>query len=127
MNDNKRNPNEAESSGLADLPGIDLEAGLRVARHNHAVYRRLLAKFRDGWSGYRQAFDDARATDGETRLLAHNLKGVAANLGIVEVQRLAGELEALCSQSPPAASTDGHHQRLFEELERVLAGLRTLD
>lgn len=131
MPDQQSTSRPATDTALPDLPGINLEAGLQVSRHNRAMYRRLLLKFRDSWADYRQVFDAAPGDAVAVCDLAHNLKGVAANLGIEQVQRLAAELEASYRESPADRSaldfTAAARKRLFDELDRVLAGLRMLD
>jgi signal transduction histidine kinase/CheY-like chemotaxis protein len=81
-----------------DVPGLDVERGLRNALGRAPLYRNLLEKFCKN-----HAHDSAQL---ETALaepewpyamhLAHTLKGVAGNVGATRLQAIAAKLEAAC-------------------------------
>ncbi len=119
-----------DESDLPNLPGIDLSVGRSVTLGNDKLLRRLLIMFRDSQRGFGARLLAARA-DGrhdDAVRIAHNLRGVAANLGIVSVQPAAAALEARCHAS--ARSDDEAIEPLLQavltRLEPVLAGLEPL-
>ena len=93
-----------EAAALHNLPGLDVELGLKSVRGRVASYRRMLGKFaanhRHDPEKLRQALATGDAT--EARRLAHTLKGVSAMLGVVEVQAYATAIETACREERPA-------------------------
>ena len=81
---------------LPDIDGLDTADGLKRVGNNIRLYRKLLAKFRD--SNTKSAEQIRRAlTDGDMELaqrLAHTVKGVSGNLGALEMQTAAANLES---------------------------------
>ncbi|MBT9584040.1 response regulator [bacterium] len=79
------------------LEGVDVAGGLARVAGNAPLYRSLLLDF----AGQQQSLADSlqAALNSEDahqlRLLAHTLKGVAANLGLEELHPLAARLENL--------------------------------
>ncbi|MDA8411758.1 MAG: response regulator [Treponema sp.] len=126
-------PREAgRETPTADLPkieGIDTEGGLRRVIGNRNLYRDLLRRFSEGQRDFdariREAFESGNLQLAER--LAHTLKGVAGNIGAVEVQAVAGELEA-CINGKALKSAAGLLERLstiiattLEKIDRALA------
>jgi two-component system sensor histidine kinase/response regulator len=76
------------------IPSVDVAAGLRRVGGNRALYTRLLRQFAER---YRQTPSRLAGLVESNRAQAehdaHAIKGVAANLGITELQALAGKLE----------------------------------
>jgi PAS domain S-box-containing protein len=77
------------------LPGIDRTTGLRRVAGNEALYHKLLLDFH---REYATGIDRIRAALGEGRLAdaerqVHTLKGVAGNIGAMELHRTAQELD----------------------------------
>jgi PAS domain S-box-containing protein len=136
-------PSSASEDDVVDslvaIPGLDVEGGLRRVLNKVSLYRRLLEKFASD-----HADDPAkiRAAIGDRTLfvrLSHTLKGVASNVGAVEVQAAAARLEARGKEAanekmsddeealqPLIASLEACHapliQRLCEVLTRAAAG-----
>ena len=83
---------------LPDIDGLDAAGGLRRAGKNPKLYRQMLATFARDYADYSDAFANyfAHAQWEEAERLAHTLKGLAGTLGINDVPRPAGELEAAC-------------------------------
>lgn len=114
-----------ESPGLPDLPGIDIDIGLRSTTNKEALYRRLLLKFANSNRDFEEDFTDALAIDLESAArAAHTLKGTAANLGMTELYDAATRLETACrDQAGPVESQLG---LVIEKLDIVLLGLDRL-
>ncbi|MDH5354271.1 MAG: Hpt domain-containing protein [Gammaproteobacteria bacterium] len=91
--------NTDQAHELPDLPGIDVQAGLKVTRNNVQLYRRLLLKFLDGQQNYLDQFAEARSQQDHLAMsrVAHTLKGVAGNLGISSIYDIVVKLEAACN------------------------------
>ena len=88
------------------LPGINLQDGLRRVAGNRELYLRLLTQFMA-----EHAEDDGKLAAAcqqseyeAAARIAHSIKGVAGNLGLVAVYDSAAELEAvLCGSNKQAA------------------------
>jgi CheY-like chemotaxis protein/HPt (histidine-containing phosphotransfer) domain-containing protein len=87
-----------------DLSGIDVAVGLE-AWGSEDVYRKFLGKFAEQYGktgsdilAHLQAEDLAQA-----KTLAHKLRGSAGTLALIDVHRLAGELEGLLSGAASAS------------------------
>lgn len=113
-------------SELTAIVGLDVERGLKTLNGNQAVFIRLLRRF---------AIENANDTVGlrgwieqsewdEARRLAHSLKGVAGNLGAIEVQRMAGELEAAIRARRDAAAIEWLSVQLEGEMDRISSAIR---
>jgi PAS domain S-box-containing protein len=87
-----------------DLSGIDVAVGLE-AWGSEDVYRKFLGKFAEQYGktgseilAHLQAEEPAQA-----KTLAHKLRGSAGTLALIDVHRLAGELEGLLSGAASAS------------------------
>jgi HPt (histidine-containing phosphotransfer) domain-containing protein len=72
---------------------IDLESGLKRVGGSEALFKKLLGKFVDG--NYQDQLE-ALIAEGKTEeatAMAHTIKGVAANLSLMEVNALALQIE----------------------------------
>nr|CAX83922.1 Sensor protein [uncultured bacterium] len=78
-----------------EIPAIDFVAGLERCEGDEALYRRLLEHFRSEFAHAARGIDEAlRQEDGAAAIArVHKLKGVAGNLGAVELFRNAHLLE----------------------------------
>ncbi|MBN9420466.1 MAG: response regulator [Candidatus Eremiobacteraeota bacterium] len=105
---------------------IETRAALDRLGGNLPLYLRLLAQFDDRnrnlVSSLQRALEEG--LDEAVRGLAHTLKGSADNLGIVQVARLAGQLEQLSPTSE--AERAALLPRLQAELDRALESIRAL-
>ena len=79
----------------ADMPGFDLELGLKRARGNVKLYRTLLLlldeKYADAAPNIELALADGRRD--EAIALAHSVKGTSGMLGAMELFEAASDLE----------------------------------
>ncbi|MBW7903321.1 MAG: response regulator [Rhodocyclaceae bacterium] len=105
-------------SGLAGVPGLDVDAGMRSVLGRAGRYVALLRRFLQlhGEDGARLRQLLAAPDVAEARLRAHTLKGVAATVGAVGVQAAAEALEAALRTGAPAAAA-------LAALERDLSAL----
>jgi two-component system sensor histidine kinase/response regulator len=112
-----------------DLPGFDLEAGLRRLQGNRALYVKLLARFADSYSGIadeiKQAIDDGDRQ--QTHALVHNLKGLAGNLSASTLFAAARDLDlAVKSESTDLQRLDVEFAALQAALDEALASARSV-
>jgi PAS domain S-box-containing protein len=118
-------------TGTIELPAVDglhTGKGLAISGGNRRLYRKLLVKFRDNQRDFADVF---RATlRGEepdaAKRLAHTLKGVAGNLGLLRVAQAAAELEAACSTGADSTELARLLGAVEEALAPVIVGLSGL-
>ncbi|GHT81796.1 hypothetical protein AGMMS49960_05230 [Betaproteobacteria bacterium] len=114
-----------DGENFTTIPGLDARGGLRRVLNKISLYRSLLDKFvhdhADDPAKIRAALDDLTLFV----RLAHTLKGVAGNIGAVEVQAAAAQLEARAKQAhAERAPDDGDAlEQLIEALEACHAPL----
>jgi PAS domain S-box-containing protein len=112
----RRRPNGVQIRG--EFPGLDLPGALARLDGDQTLLAALLARFQQTQTGsiaeLRRLIDGGMADDA-ARLL-HRLKGVAANIGAVQVARLASEAELLARSGRAAEATD-----LLAELDEAMA------
>jgi len=81
---------------LPSIAGLDIVAGLRHCAGKTALYRQLLQRFVEDYTGFGtelEAAMDANLRDKALRL-THTLKGLCATLGAHEIRNLAADLES---------------------------------
>ena len=117
---------EANDYPFAALSGIDTRAGLAGLMGNETLYRRLLRMFRDGQADFQARFDTARRADDVATVtrMAHDLKSMAAALGVYAVQQEATALEQACIDG--AEDVDVLAQNVARSLGPVIKSLQTL-
>jgi|GEM_PF-2257216 len=122
---------EIDTDSFPQLPGIDTAAGLKVVRNNAQLYRRLLLKFSDSYAGFELQFREAQQhmdDDPEgPRRHAHTLKGVASNLGMLELAESAYQLQLACETGSDAQTVDERLSEVVNDLQLVVAGLEVLN
>ncbi len=120
------------ASGHADLPaqlpGIDMAAGLARTMGDKSFYSSLLVRFRDSnrdfQSSFRKACDGGDSTAPER--VAHTLKGAAGTIGAWDLHAAAGRLEQACCDGLPPDTIDTLADDVLKQLAPVIAGLSTL-
>ncbi len=112
------------ASVSAPAPGVDTEAGLARVAGNRALYRRLLAQFAGGWSETAERLGQTwTARDrGQLARMAHNLKGLAGNLGVTGVADAAQTLDTALR----GAADDAAVNALVEGLQAAGAAVSGL-
>ncbi|WP_310493518.1 hydrogenase maturation protease [Dechloromonas sp.] len=114
-----------EPAWMLDLPGIDVEKGLKLMGNKVNFYRSMLIKFRDS-HGTHFASDLQAALDHDQHdvalRFAHTLKGMSRSLGMDDLGNLAAtvetELKESASCQPPPTLAP-----LFAELGRISRAL----
>ncbi len=89
---------------VRDLPGINIQGGLKRVAHNNSLYLELLAGFGLQFQDAAQEMEEfLGAVDLEqASMLAHSIKGIALNIGADELAKKAQMLEeALEADSNP--------------------------
>jgi signal transduction histidine kinase/CheY-like chemotaxis protein/HPt (histidine-containing phosphotransfer) domain-containing protein len=118
--DSHRDPTHIAT--LPDLPIFDREGLLARLDGREELIDRFVDMFRKGvaerWENlYRAAADE----DNESiRNYAHSVKGLAANIGAMRVQKLAGYIEEMGRLGNPAEAVN-HLPRLKNELDSFMA------
>ena len=88
-----------------NIPGLDIELGLKSVRGRMESYLRLLGNFAQNHDADFQKIRDCLLSGDHTeaRRLAHSLKGASGALGAHAVQHAAALLEMAIKESHPAA------------------------
>jgi PAS domain S-box-containing protein len=120
-------PNPESAEEPLGFPGINTHAGLAISIGNQRLYRKLLRKFSETETGFKDVFQTALASGdlhGAERT-AHTLKGSAGNIGAEAVELAASVLETACRNGDTPAIEQAF-SRTVEQLELVLRGLEGL-
>jgi CheY-like chemotaxis protein len=116
-----------DDAPLAGLAGVDTDASLAGLMGDVALYRRLLRMFRDGQRDFAARFRASREagdTAAATRM-AHDLKSMAAVLGLHELQYQSSLLEQACKDG--AGTLDVLEQNVVRLLVPVIQRLQKLE
>ena len=118
----------SEDRQLPTLPGIDQETGLMRVGGNRKLYKKLLIKFRDDYSNsfheIKNAIENSNLKDAER--YAHTVNGIAGNVGINKLQKIAGDLEAVIRKRE-TGRYDSMLKKFSGELSKVLSTLKDLE
>ena len=125
--DTKESPEDDELP-LSDLPGVSVKTGLVKVGGNRKLYRKLLGKFR---CNYTSVADDIRNAlgkdDAKTAIrLTHTIKGLAGNIGALDLHHAAVDLESALRQD----QTENIPERLnafTESSDLVLESIAALE
>lgn len=112
---------EEEIAFIPDIPGLDIEHGLKRAANNRTAFVERLSDFIDihtGVSRQLKALLDQGNNEHAQQLL-HALAISAANVGAKSISQMAAELE----RAIRAAKYDGSNLDLYETLEYEIAYL----
>lgn len=113
---------EAERRRLRSLPGFDLEDALNRFGGDTALIRKFLPRFSES---LKETFDDictamATGNTDDAKRLAHNLKGMAANISATSVQEAAGVFEMALGDDE-AGPLQEHKERMRRAIEEAAA------
>ncbi|UCV03145.1 PAS domain S-box protein [Dechloromonas denitrificans] len=108
------------------IPGFDVDAGLHVVRGKFAAYLHLLQMFGTLHGNDATRLGQALAADDQegARLIAHSLKGVAANVGAVDVRQQAADLEAAIRSGSATPGLTPLIEQLESTLQAVIGQLQ---
>jgi CheY-like chemotaxis protein len=86
-----------------ELPGIDINEGIRQIGGNHALYRELLGKFQRDYSDAGQRLGELIRNNQreEAHRMAHSIKSVAGYLGAKDLQSAAQAVEQRLREEQP--------------------------
>ena len=117
-----------EDNQLPTLPGIDVKTGLLRVGGNMKLYKKMLIKFRDDYSNsfheIKIAIVNGNLKDAER--YAHTVNGVAGNIGVNKLQKIAGDLEAGIKRQE-TERYDIILKKYSKELNKVLTTLNDLE
>jgi len=113
---------------LHDVPGLDLQLGLKRVMGKESLYLNMLRTFVSGQvdtcANIRVSLRLGEVTVAER--LAHTLRGVAGNIGATRVQEEATGLEAAIRERQTSAAIEAQLQRLQAPLETLVQALATI-
>jgi len=100
-----------------NLPGIDKDRGLEILGGNESLYRSLLLKLYEDFSDSAQRIKSLLDKNDEenAEILAHTVKGVGANLGALQLSKLAADLE-----NAFRTKSTGDYEEMLEAFEKEL-------
>ncbi len=127
----KSPPNVEVSLPLESLPNfqnIDIQSGLELMQGDLKSYRKLLVKFYQSNRHLQSELDQLYSTRNYEKisLLAHALKGVAGNLGIIKLSNATSNLENVCRENKPSSEVRKNLEQVFQQLTMTLSELQTL-
>jgi two-component system sensor histidine kinase/response regulator len=117
--------NTTVTDDALSIPGIDMEAALKVCRGKQRLLDKGLRMFADRFGDFELQFrkaqndPDAQAATRD----AHSLKGIAANLGMHGVREAAERLEVASRAAEPKL-IDDRLKEVLNTLEPIIKGLQ---
>ncbi|WP_298996592.1 response regulator [uncultured Desulfovibrio sp.] len=108
------------------LPGLSVTQGVLRMGGNRELYRNLLAKFAVDYADTATLVraERDRGSMAAVASIAHSLKGVAGNIGAMELSRAAGKLEIGITRE---CVTEDLFEQFFCSLESVLTSIRLFE
>ena len=114
--------NQALLETLQNIPGLNAQDGLARVNNDAAAYLRLLGMFaRNQTHSARQL--RRLSVNGQPELLqnlAHQIKGVSANLGLQDIHLASSKLESVARESKDQASPPKELKKAAQALARLL-------
>ncbi|HYD75228.1 Hpt domain-containing protein [Ramlibacter sp.] len=108
-----------------DLPGLDVQRGLRQCGGREALYHALLRLYVQHNAGFGDQVRAAlqRGDYAAAERMAHTLKGSSSQVGAESVEQPAADLEAALRAQAPQQDVQAVLDRLEPPLSRLLAAL----
>jgi len=78
---------------MADIVYINVEEGVKRVMNNTKLYAKLLVKFKDDANVKELEAAVAAGDLAKAQVSAHTIKGIAANLSLIELQKQSLEIE----------------------------------
>ncbi|MCT0224613.1 response regulator [Synechococcus sp. CS-1328] len=116
----------ADPREILQRAGFDVAGSLRRTAGNEKLYFNLLKTFAQNQAGASEQLQAALDTGDiiSAERLLHTLKGVAGNLGAVDLQEKAGDMEAALRQGQ---ASESEHQRFRQSLATTLQHLNSVE
>jgi two-component system sensor histidine kinase/response regulator len=113
------------ATALAGIVGLDVAAGLRLARNRESLYLKLLRIYISSQQDFVVQIDAALDRGDRTTAirLAHTLKGVSGQIGAETVRALAQVLERAIQEVEPAPVFTSLKEQIAEALDRLLPAI----
>jgi len=113
-------PSSVESSNV-----LDVAAGLKTCNGKHTLFEKLLDKFIIKFAHIDGDIESSLKNEetAHARSLAHNLTGVAANIGALALSQSARQLDKTLAAKADAFPVS-HLQGLSEQLQQVLQAIK---
>ncbi|WP_445941118.1 response regulator [Pseudomonas sp.] len=117
-------PRIAEAAVDWQLPGVDIDSGLRRVLGKRELYQRLLSKFVASQGDFPAQLRAALAANQQesAERLAHSLKGLAGNLGATDIAAQAAALESAIKDARND-ELDGLLAELQQSLETLVVAI----
>ncbi|MEA3543675.1 MAG: response regulator [Thermodesulfobacteriota bacterium] len=108
------------------IAGIDTAQGLYRVNQNQKLYHKLLRSFAAEYAAAAEKIEQMLQQQNHqaAREMSHSIKGLAANLGAIELSQLAANVELLLIQEQPTANILKQLPMLTQELLRVTASIK---
>ena len=110
-----------------NLPGLDIESGLKRINGNKRLYRQLLIDFAKSYASVTEEIKDLIEKDDlqAAERVAHTIKGIAGNISAYEIQLSAQEIEIAISKKDSQAY-DKLLSALAQALRPVMEAMKNL-
>jgi signal transduction histidine kinase/CheY-like chemotaxis protein len=114
------------SIALPQLDGLDTTRGLATVIGNHDLYARQLRRFVETYADFATEFARAQsdADKGAALRAAHTLRGIAGNLGALQVQHASAALEQACKDGESPPQIQERLASCVQALSPLVTGLR---
>ncbi|MCX7173241.1 MAG: PAS domain S-box protein [Proteobacteria bacterium] len=110
---------------LAEVPGLEVERGLKLIRGNRMKYRRVLALFdiSHAQDAVRLSKSLASGDRPAIRQLVHGLKGSAGMIGAMRVSEMAAAIQTACDRGEDLERIEDLCAALMEDLRTLVEGI----
>jgi len=115
-------PNDLKD--IPDFKGLDINSGLNTCNGKHALFEKVIRKFSTKYKNIDQElFEALKISDiKHAKALTHNLIGVSANIGALELSQTAKEIDDILSNND--VEVEGLVLQLFShQLEQVIESI----
>ena len=121
---NQKSPSASKELPFTELPGIDINLGLTRTNKNKKLYFDIILKFYDANQHAIEEIEShlSKSDHKTAQRMAHTIKGVAGNIGAVDLQKKAGLLEAAIANRETETYLDLIRD-FAEELNHILTTL----
>jgi HPt (histidine-containing phosphotransfer) domain-containing protein len=109
---------------MSDILLVDVEDGLKRIMNNTKLYVKLLVKFKEDTNLRDLEAALASGENAKAQVSAHTLKGIAANLSLIELQKQSLEIETQIksgSINPQQINiVKGIYNQTIKEVDKVI-------